>query len=151
MGDVVSVTDAIERAIVSPDPAVRSAAIRYRSLEQELQGLESFFSFYGRAQAESVGAPPSAAKSRTVPGGKVATEFIGRVRDLLVKRGEPLRTSQLYVAFYEEYPDQEKLDSEVFRQRLAKHRMLIQHIEGVGHWPADLPLPTAGGATNVAA
>jgi hypothetical protein len=143
-----TMAEAIERATVSPDPAVRSAAIHYRTLEQELQGLQAFFTLYGRAHTETAVKTLSAPKGRNLPGGKIGVEFIGQVRDLLLKRGEPLRMSRLYAAFYEAYPGQKKLDSEVFRQRLVRHKSLIRHVENVGYWPADMALPGESAPSN---
>lgn len=150
-GAEISVADAIERAVVSPDPAVRAAAIRYRTLEQERQDLESFFSLYGKAHADSSSAAPTqdvGIKSKALPNGKMAAEFIDRIRNLLVKRGEPLRASRLYEAFYEMYPDQKKVDSEAFRQRLTRYGAAIRHVEGAGYWPADMEVPPSGNGVS---
>lgn len=139
--------EALEKAAASPDPAVRMTALRYKKLEQEKQVLDGFFQFYTQACADStVQAPPLRTKATsksplTVTSRAPMDAFLRRVCDLLLSHGQPVRMKRLYGAFYERYPDEDKISEETFRQRLVKKRNIVQLVEHRGYWPADTAVP----------
>jgi len=141
----------LEKAVASADPAVRGVAIRFRRLEHEMVGLNTFLATYGEGLEEAA-TTLSTQKQKTAPvhakpngstGARLTSDdFTMRVKTVLTGNGGPLGISALYEAFFTQYPDQTKVSSESFRQKLVKRRNLIDLLPGrAGYWPIDVPLP----------
>lgn len=139
----------LEKAASSPDPAVRTAAIHYYKLQQQLHALDGFFSFYGQAQSdaslqEPIKAKPAIKTTSAAPRGGMDA-FIKRVCDLLLRNGQPIGISRLYDTFYQAHPDDDKVSLDTFRQRLFKKRHQVPLLsDGRGYWPAGVSVPQEG-------
>ena len=147
----MDITQVLEKAAASSDPAVRAQAIRYQKLKAEGEALDAFFAFYGQALTE---APPTAAAPKTparlpMPArpaakpvvGIAVDDFVERVKAALLAHGEPVKVGKLFNLFSVANPDVTQFNADTFRQKLFKLRDRIQLIEGRGYWPAGHVVP----------
>ena len=150
----MDMNEILAKAVASADPAVRGVAIRFRRLEQEMVGLNTFLATYGEGieEAMSIPSPPkvkAVSTSTKTSGDRNAAaprassdDFVMRIKAVLTSNGAPLGISALYEAFFVQYPDQTKTSAESFRQKLVKRRHLINLLPGrIGYWPVDVPMP----------
>ena len=124
------VRDPLEIAAASPDPVIRTMALRYRALEQQKVQLDAFFSVYSGVEAvEDAPAPPQApAHERARPPAPKArpsprSATLGdNVHEILVAAGRPLEIGEIATAYRARFPQDAARTGESLRVAMAKQR-----------------------------
>lgn len=133
---------AIDLAAESPDPAVRGVALRRRTLVNEIEKIDSFFSMYesvvGKMTAE--GLPPEAAATQpakaiapTVVKDSGPSPFSDAVQAVLRGYSEPVSLSALYDVMKETHPALAGANKESLRQKLYRNQKFIVLVNGKGY------------------
>ena len=147
---------AVEMAAASPDPRVRSVAMRRMEIDKERASLDNFLSFY-MSEASSVSSPVREAQGgkKTVArkakekasGRKVRDKtlrMLDAAKNIIVASGQPMQLGVLHDQMVAQCPDLALANATSLRVRLSGHRDKIAKVDDIGYWPMDHPMPENG-------
>lgn len=142
---------AVDLAAQSPDPRVRSVALRRLEIEKEIAPLDGFLSFYC-AEVANVAVPvakkpipPNAnghAKEPAQPRGKTE-RMIEVAKDVIVTYGQPMPLSMLFDTMQRDHPNLCLASPDSMRARLAEHKDKLVRVDSRGYWPVGTEVPSS--------
>lgn len=146
------VKQALEVAAASPDPKVRSLALRRVKIDEEAKTLDGFFALYSDEATQNAPAPVVARASKkakisstgtfqTEEGRVKSTEFVTMVNQVIAASGLPRGTGEIFDLLKSSHPAECPKSQASLRVRLTVRPDLIQKVGNRGFWPADLSLP----------
>jgi hypothetical protein len=149
--------EALDKAAISSDQAVRNMAIRYREMRNEFEQYEAFFNIYKLGVkpngTATVVRAPAVVRERTLaprtstPRSDRVDTFSTAMQAILIATGHPMKLNEVYTTYQEQHPE-DQTTIETFRQRLVKRRGVITLIPRQGYWWADAPLPSETSAPD---
>jgi hypothetical protein len=133
--------EAVELALSSPDPTIRSVAMRRKAIEPEIAQLDGFLAMYKNLHADP-GAAASPPRPDPRPAPPPLGDFVGMVRATLREAGRPLALGALFDAYWARQPEQTPTTKDAFRRRLVTAKDQVACTDGT-YWPEGEAVPVA--------
>lgn len=156
MSDTIDVSSTLLKMATSSDAAVRQSAVLYKQLLVQKERLEGLIAFYGQALAELENAPKIKIKpaaqvaARNGPTTHEVKEFVDRLVVILEECGKETSFNDLYTLYYQRFPNDAKLPTTTFRQRVTKKTKVFCSVNRK-YWLTGREVPSPNGLDHASA